>query len=177
MYKLVTALFFTIAFFVTNTYTSEDIRSLPYCPNKNGSGLVLVSTLDGNLSAVNSTGSLIWQINTGPGPLLVSNIHKLELTNNGEWIRIIPSLTGTLYKFDGSTIDPIPITAESLLKSSFRYSDDLVIAGGIEVRSYGVGFSSGKLAYECTSVKCSNNNNQDVEDMLLSKGQHTRFVL
>lgn len=41
--------------------------------------LVLVSTLDGNLSAVNSTGSLIWQINTGPGPLLLSNIHKLEV--------------------------------------------------------------------------------------------------
>ncbi|KAJ8923794.1 hypothetical protein NQ315_010376 [Exocentrus adspersus] len=145
----------------------NNIPSLPYCSDQNGSGLVLVSTLDGNLSAVNSTGSLVWQLNTGPGPLLISNIHKLELTNNGELIRIIPSLTGTIYKFDGSTIDPIPITAESLLKSSFRYSDDLVIAGGIEVRTYGVGFRNGKLIYECTSVKCSNRGSQEMDDMLL----------
>lgn len=54
---------------------------------------------------------------------------NLQLTNNGEWIRIIPSLTGTLYKFDGHTVDPISISAETLLRSSFRYSDDLVIAG------------------------------------------------
>ncbi|XP_018578917.1 eukaryotic translation initiation factor 2-alpha kinase [Anoplophora glabripennis] len=169
MFKAIIPIFFIQAAFllIKAEPTLEDIPSLPYCPDKNGSGLVLVSTLDGNLSAVNSTGSLIWQIQTGPGPLLTSNIHKLELTNNGEWIRIIPSLTGTLYKFDGSTIDPIPITAESLLKSSFRYSDDLVIAGGIEVRTYGVGFRSGKLIYECTSVKCSNTDSQNVDDMLL----------
>ncbi|ENN76786.1 hypothetical protein D910_12002 [Dendroctonus ponderosae] len=109
--------------------TNDRIQSLPYCPNKNGSGALLVSTLDGKLSSINSSGHLSWEIETGPGPLLVSNIHKLELTNNGEWIRIIPSLTGTLYKFDGNTIDPISISAETLLRSSFRYSDDLVIAG------------------------------------------------
>ncbi|KAJ8970001.1 hypothetical protein NQ314_001430 [Rhamnusium bicolor] len=168
MFKLVVVTFLLqSALLLINAEIINEIPSLPYCPDKNGSGLVLVSTLDGNVSALNSSGSLIWQINTGPGPLLISNIHRLELTNNGEWIRIIPSLTGTLYKFDGSTIDPIPITAESLLKSSFRYSDDLVIAGGIEVRTYGVGFRSGKLFYECSSVKCSNKDSQDVDDTLL----------
>lgn len=53
----------------------------------------------------------------------------LQLTNNGQWVRIIPSLNGMLYKFDGNTVDPISVTAESLLKSSFKYSEDLVIAG------------------------------------------------
>ncbi|KAJ8965481.1 hypothetical protein NQ317_017182 [Molorchus minor] len=148
----------------TYAYSIEDIPSLPYCPNKNGSGLVFISTLDGNLSAVNSTGSLIWQINTGPGPLLLSNIHKLELTNNGEWIRIIPSLTGTLYKFDGSTIDPIPITVESLLKSSFRYSDDLE---ELRLGPMALDFALVNYFYECTSIKCSNKENQDVDDILL----------
>jgi translation initiation factor 2-alpha kinase 3 len=42
---------------------------------------------------------------------------------------MIPSLSGGLYKFNGDDIEPIPITAENLLKSSFRYSDDLVISG------------------------------------------------
>lgn len=102
--------------------------------------------MDGFFTALTSTGNIAWQIETGPGSLLSSTIHKLEvyllcfdfynminthlqLTNNGQWIRIIPSLSGSLYKFDGNTIDPIPISADTLLASSFRYSDDLLIAG------------------------------------------------
>ncbi|XP_066152820.1 eukaryotic translation initiation factor 2-alpha kinase [Euwallacea fornicatus] len=158
---------FKIMCSVVNASNSNSIPSLPYCPSKNGSGALLVSTLDGKLSAINSTGHLSWEIETGPGPLLISNIHKLELTNNGEWIRIIPSLTGTLYKFDGSTIDPISISAESLLRSSFRYSDDLVIAGGIEVRTYGVGFNSGKVLYECTQSRCSNHQKEEMDDVVV----------
>ncbi|XP_050314345.1 eukaryotic translation initiation factor 2-alpha kinase [Anthonomus grandis grandis] len=146
---------------------SESVKSLPYCPTRNASGAVLVSTLDGKLSALNSTGHLLWEVETGPGPLLVSNIHQLELTNNGEWIRIIPSLTGTLYKFDGNTIDPISISAETLLRSSFKYSDDLVIAGGLEIRTYGVGFRSGKLIYECTQSKCANHEKEEMDDILV----------
>nr|XP_023011887.1 eukaryotic translation initiation factor 2-alpha kinase [Leptinotarsa decemlineata] len=168
------SLLILMTFFPSIISVSVEIPSLPHCPDTKESGVVIVSTLDGKLSALNSTGSLVWQLETGPGPLLLSNIHKLELTNNGEWVRIIPSLTGTLYKFDGSTIDPIPITAEELLKSSFRYSDDLVIAGGIDVRTYGVGFRSGTLYYECTSVKCSNKDDQNVDDVLLiERSTHT----
>ncbi|CAH1964479.1 unnamed protein product [Acanthoscelides obtectus] len=163
MFKIVLALLslvFGISF-------GNGIPSLPYCSEKTGSGLLLVSTLDGRMSALNITGDIVWQIQTGPGPLLHSNIHNLELTNNGEWIRIIPSLSGTLYKFDGTTVDPIFISTENLLKSSFRFSDDLVIAGGIEVRTYGLGLRTGSLYYECTSVSCSNTVEQDVDDVLL----------
>lgn len=41
--------------------------------------LVLVSTLDGKVSALDENGVISWQINTGPGPLLASNIHQLEV--------------------------------------------------------------------------------------------------
>lgn len=81
---------------------------------------------------------------------------RFQLTSNGEWIRIIPSLSGGLYKFDGSNIDAIPITAETLLKSSFRYSDDLVMAGGLEIRTYGVALNSGKCLYMCSAMNCKN---------------------
>lgn len=57
------------------------------------------------------------------------NNDMFQLNNNGQLIRIIPSLTGSLYKFDGQNIDSIPINADNLLKSSFLYSDDLVLAG------------------------------------------------
>ncbi|CAH1103142.1 unnamed protein product [Psylliodes chrysocephalus] len=154
--------------------SNSDIPSLPYCPETE-LGLLIVSTLNGKISALNSSGSLVWEVNTGPGPLLLSNIHNLELTNSGEWIRIIPSLAGTLYKFDGNTIDPIPITTEELLKASFRYSDDLVIAGGIEVRTYGVGFRTGQFKYECNSIKCSNTEEgNDGDDVLvIERSTHT----
>jgi translation initiation factor 2-alpha kinase 3 len=118
---------------------------------------------------VTSEGTLKWQIDTDPGPLLVSNIHNLELTNSGNWIRIIPSLSGSLYRFDGVTIDPISISAESLLRSSFKYSDDLVIAGGLEVRTYGVRFRTGEVVYTCSSLNCVNNTNSgsEIDDILL----------
>lgn len=37
--------------------------------------------------------------------------------------------TGSLYKFDGEGVEPIPINADNLLISSFKLSDDLVISG------------------------------------------------
>lgn len=90
-------------------------------------------------------GSLEWSIETGPGSLLSSSIHRLELTNNGNMVRLIPSLSGGLYKFDGESLEVIPITADELLKSSFKFSDDLVISGGKETRSYGVSSRTGQV--------------------------------
>ncbi|KAL1122849.1 hypothetical protein AAG570_003175, partial [Ranatra chinensis] len=120
--------------------------------------LVLVSTLDGRLSAldIEDGGSEAWSLSTGPGPMLSSSIHRLELTNNGQWVRMIPSLSGGLYKFNGEDIEPIPVTAENLLKSSFRYSDDLVISGGKESRTYGIDADTGRVLYECSMNKCDN---------------------
>nr|CAH7751850.1 unnamed protein product [Callosobruchus chinensis] len=69
----------------------NDIPSLPYCSEKSGSGLLLVSTLDGRLSALNSTGNIVWEVETGPGPLLHSNIHNLEVS-------VITILYTILYK-------------------------------------------------------------------------------
>nr|CAD7426268.1 unnamed protein product [Timema monikensis] len=62
--------------------------------------------------------------------MLSSSIHRLELTNNGQWVRMIPSLSGGLYRFNGDSIEPVPVTADNLLQSSgFLFSDDLVISG------------------------------------------------
>lgn len=53
---------------------------------------MLVSTLDGKLSAINSSGHLSWEIETGPGPLLISNIHQLE-------VNLIPMKRALWFKF------------------------------------------------------------------------------
>ncbi|GLV37655.1 pancreatic eIF-2alpha kinase [Carabus blaptoides fortunei] len=147
------------------------VAQLPNCAEINQhSGWILVSTLDGKLSVLDhkNNGKVIWSLDTGPGPMLSSNIDRLELTNNGQWMRIIPSLTGSLYKFNGDTIDEIPITADSLLTASFRYLDGLVIAGGKEIRTYGVALNSGKLIYECSLDGCKNQSNYaNYEDLIL----------
>ncbi|XP_036675161.3 eukaryotic translation initiation factor 2-alpha kinase isoform X1 [Drosophila suzukii] len=123
-----------------------------------GRRLLYISTLDGRLSALDiaKSGKLRWSVPTGPGPLISSSIHRLELTNNGQFVRMIPSLSGGIYKFDGDSIDPIPITAEHLLSSSAKFSDDLVISGGKETRSYGVSVRTGQLLYECSLSGCVN---------------------
>lgn len=50
-----------------------------------------------------------------------------------------------------------------------KYSDDLVIAGGLDVRTYGVSFRTGKLFYTCSSLNCINTTNTDsnLDDILV----------
>lgn len=147
---------------ISTNNEAEQIKQLPFCETVNSvqeiRRLVFVSTLDGKLSALNidDGGSEKWSVATGPGPMLSSSIHRLELTNNGQWVRMIPSLSGALYKFNGEHIEAVPITADNLLKSSFRYSDELIISGGKESRTYGVDINTGRVLYECTMNRCDN---------------------
>lgn len=48
------------------------------------------------------------------------------MAHNFKSIRLIPSLNGNLYKFDGEDIEQLPITADDLLRSSFQFPDELV---------------------------------------------------
>lgn len=62
-------------------------------------------------------------------------LNVFQLTAGGKWVRLVPSLRGTLYSLSGETIEPLPFDAEQLLSSSFKYSDDLVIAGELTILS------------------------------------------
>lgn len=132
---------------------------------------IFVTTLDGKLTNIDLIkGSLQWSIPTEPGELLSSSIHRLELTSNGKYVRMIPSLSGGIYKFDGESIEPIPVSAEDLLKSSFKFSDDTVISGGTEVRTYGVNTRTGRLLYEYSMAggRQQNLSEQQIDDESVS---------
>ncbi|KAG4065140.1 hypothetical protein HA402_007537 [Bradysia odoriphaga] len=140
-------------------------EQLPYCgsdtdnPRDTSRRLLFVSTLDGRLSALDmGNGTLEWSIPTKPGPMLSSSIHNYEMGQNFQSVRMIPSLNGNLYKFDGEDIEQLPITAEDLLQSSFQFPDELVsnlvISGGKETRSYGVSTRNGRVMYECSVEGC-----------------------
>ena len=68
-----------------------------------------------------------------------------QVTRNGEPTRLIPSLDGGLYEFNGEDLNAIPMTAESLLSSSVRLTDNCVMVGGKEVGSYGVDIRTGQV--------------------------------
>ena len=52
-----------------------------------------------------------------------------QLTKNGHLVRMIPSLSGGLYKFNGDFVEVIPVTADDLLHSSVRFGENLVMTG------------------------------------------------
>lgn len=76
---------------------------------------------------------------------------------------MIPSLSGGIYKFDGESIEAIPVTADDLLKSSFKFSEDMVISGGRERRTYGVNSRTGNVKYEVSIDGRKNKNHSDVD--------------
>lgn len=119
--------------------TSGTLPKLPLCPPVRSeasdevvhANLLLVSTLDGQISALDmdKSGEHLWSLATGPGPMLSSTISQVELTNNAQFVKLIPSLAGGIYKFDGQSVEPVPMTAEALLKASFKFADNTVMTG------------------------------------------------
>ena len=83
---------------------------LSLCPPKKAlrtpqpkTNLLVVSTLDGQLTALDlaNRGEMVWSSATQPGPLLSSTISAMELDDRGQFMKLIPSLNGKLYKYNG----------------------------------------------------------------------------
>ncbi|CAG9804236.1 unnamed protein product [Chironomus riparius] len=163
-------------------YSNENdgkVEGLSYCDEhlirnrESSKRLLLISTLDGGVTALDLTknGEVVWNFITEPGDLLSSSIHRLEMSSQGKYVRLIPSLSGGIYKFDGDSIEAVPVRAEDLLRSSFKFSDDMVISGGKEVRTYGVNCRNGQIIYE-QSMGVSKNFSETVDEKDSSKTTH-----
>ena len=61
---------------------------------------MLVSILDGKIRALDPSegGSVLWEMSTGDGDMLSSTLSQMELTKNAQYVRLIPSLAGGLYR-------------------------------------------------------------------------------
>ncbi|XP_064465705.1 eukaryotic translation initiation factor 2-alpha kinase 3-like isoform X2 [Ornithodoros turicata] len=148
-------------------------KELPDCskvsaePKRSPRELFIVSTLDGKISALDplENGNLVWSHETGPGGLMSSSLSKLEMRSRGQWMRLVPSLDGSLYKFTGDTVEPVQMTADFLLKSSFKLGDDLVITGGKESHTYGIDLHTGQIHYVCTMSGCNQTEGDDPDAM------------
>ena len=49
------------------------------------------------------------------------NFSKMDLDSRGQFIKLIPSLNGRLYKFNGEVVEPIPMNVDSLLGEYHTY--------------------------------------------------------
>ncbi|XP_030020669.1 eukaryotic translation initiation factor 2-alpha kinase isoform X2 [Manduca sexta] len=158
---LLKSAFLTLTCNISYLRADDVVQKLPFCNPSNAkdapayNDLVIISTLDGRVTAFSTqNGNKAWDLETQP--LLSSNLHHVELTAGGKWVRLVPSLRGSLYSLSGDTIEPLPFDAEQLLSSSFKYSDDLVIAGARETLWVGVDANTGGVVYECGSSGCNN---------------------
>ena len=138
--------------------TTEDIL-LSLCPPKpikpvknRKNNLLIVSTLDGQITALdlNNDGEMIWSSPTTPGPMLSSTLSDLELDDRGRMVKLIPSLSGNIYKLQDEVVEPLAMDASSLLSSSLKMQENLVLTGGKETRTFGIDLQTGEILYECS---------------------------
>ncbi|XP_030046899.1 eukaryotic translation initiation factor 2-alpha kinase 3 isoform X2 [Microcaecilia unicolor] len=139
--------------------------------------LVIISTLDGRIAALDpeNLGRKQWDLDVGSGSLVSSSLSKPEVFGNK---MIIPSLDGDLFQWDRDreSMEAVPFTVESLLESSHKFGDDVVLVGGKSLTTYGLSAHSGKVKYICSAMGCRRWNEEDTEQedvLLLHRTQKT----
>ncbi|KAM3940408.1 eukaryotic translation initiation factor 2-alpha kinase 3 isoform 2-T2 [Leptodactylus fuscus] len=139
--------------------------------------LVIISTLDGRIAALDAEnhGRKQWDLDVGSGSLVSSSLSKPEVFGNK---MIIPSLDGDLFQWDRDreSMEAVPFTVESLLESSYKFGDDVVLVGGKSLTTYGLSASSGKVKYICSAMGCRRWSEEDGEQddiLLLHRKQKT----
>uniref|UniRef100_A0A8C7ID50 Eukaryotic translation initiation factor 2-alpha kinase 3 n=1 Tax=Oncorhynchus kisutch TaxID=8019 RepID=A0A8C7ID50_ONCKI len=161
-----------IFFFQMSTFFTNENPAVEY-----QNSLVIISTLDGRISALDpyNQGRKQWDLDVGSGCLVSSSLSKPEVFGNKMFI---PSLDGELFQWnrDRESMEAVPFSVESLLESSFRIGEDTVLVGGKSLTSYGLGAYSGKLRYICSAVGCSRWGEEETEPedvLLLQRTQKT----
>ncbi|XP_043554604.1 eukaryotic translation initiation factor 2-alpha kinase 3 isoform X2 [Chiloscyllium plagiosum] len=140
--------------------------------------LVIVSMMDGRIAALDpeNHGVKRWELDVGAGSLVSASLSKPEVFGNKV---IIPSLDGDLFQWDRDreSMETVPFTVESLLESSYRFSDDVVLVGGKSHTSYGLDPYTGKMRYICSAAGCrrweEETTEQDSGILLLQRTQKT----
>ncbi|XP_036867963.2 eukaryotic translation initiation factor 2-alpha kinase 3 isoform X2 [Manis javanica] len=142
-----------------------------------GRSLVIISTLDGRIAALDpeNHGKKQWDLDVGSGSLVSSSLSKPEVFGNK---MIIPSLDGDLFQWDRDreSMETVPFTVESLLESSYKFGDDVVLVGGKSLTTYGLSAYSGKVKYICSALGCRQWDNDEMEQediLLLQRTQKT----
>ncbi|XP_053207167.1 eukaryotic translation initiation factor 2-alpha kinase 3-like [Panonychus citri] len=166
MVKFIFFLLFTLITLIGFTFSSDGIADCSSVKQAslrklmNQADCYIVSTLDGKVTALdlNDNGKILWSYSTDDDGLLQSTIGDFQFISDAIYFKLVPALDGSLYKLNQqyNIIEPVPLNADILLKSSFKLGDDLLINGGKEVRTFAFDLFSGDLIYSCGLADCTN---------------------
>ncbi|XP_060576600.1 eukaryotic translation initiation factor 2-alpha kinase 3-like [Ruditapes philippinarum] len=158
-----------------DSFDSKKSDQIPVSDINSDRRLILVSTLDGKLSALDDKdeGKLLWSVAADSRPLLSSSISKMEIMHDGVPTRYIPSLDGGLYRYDGDSIEAVPLSADTLLSSTFKLADNTMMIGGKDIVTYGLDPHTGQVRYACGVKGCRTFGEEVVneEDLLIVNRQ------
>ncbi|CAK8681570.1 unnamed protein product [Clavelina lepadiformis] len=138
--------------------------------------LIIAGTVDGKVSALNAEdGSLLWTADLGNGPLVSSSVTRLLYKDGGKVIRLIPSLHGGLFKFDGESLESVSFDADQLVSSSFKLASEEALVGGKTTRMDGLDLWTGKTLYSCSTTGCTEQHSvyESNDVLIVKRQQHT----
>merc|ERR1712013_16078 len=138
--------------------------------------LLFVSTVDGRLTCLNAkTGDFLWEFDLQQ-PLLSSSISSIRLGADLSKPNFIPSLDGTLYKWNGRYLESLTLSTEYLIGTKKKLPDGKYVVGGSNVAVYGIDVQTGEVIYDSSGQGCRNSNTGrkiDQNDvLLLRKSEH-----
>ena len=77
---------------------------------------------------------------------IFSFLYSCKIVGTDGSYKVIPSLDGGLYRWDGHNVEPVPINADTLMSSSFKLSSDAMMVGGKETSTYGINAGTGQVS-------------------------------
>ncbi|RDD36693.1 Eukaryotic translation initiation factor 2-alpha kinase 3 [Trichoplax sp. H2] len=145
---------------------SKSVSTLK-CSAGSCNSLIIVSTLDGKLTALDAKGNgqKHWILHSLLGPLVSSSTTTVKREVDAP--KLIPSLDGHIYYQERGHVKLMPFTAEDMLSRSYKVSDKSVLSGSKHVHLYGINYVTGKIQYICTGEGCKSSGTEAVADEIL----------
>ncbi|KAF8784784.1 Eukaryotic translation initiation factor 2-alpha like protein [Argiope bruennichi] len=134
-----------------NVFHSDDVNEKE-CGK---SGSILIATMDGNLTSLDfDTGQKCWSIVLDPKEFVSSTLSTLEVWENGTQVWLVPSLDGSMFKYDKVKLEPLPFNIESLLSHAVIIDPTSSVTGGKFKIVYGLHRRTGEMFYKCSMEGC-----------------------
>ncbi|XP_028391246.1 eukaryotic translation initiation factor 2-alpha kinase 3-like isoform X2 [Dendronephthya gigantea] len=110
-----------------------------------------------------------WKISLSDEPLLSSSLSSVQMQKEFTSYRLIPSLNGGLYQFTWDSIEAMPWNADTLLRSSFKFTDGTGMVGSKNVQHTGIDPKTGQMLYSCSDDGCDGSGVDSLRDILVLK--------
>ncbi|KFM75466.1 Eukaryotic translation initiation factor 2-alpha kinase, partial [Stegodyphus mimosarum] len=124
--------------------------------------------MDGVLTALDlASGEKCWSTLLDTGTFMSSSLSNLEVFEDGNRIWLVPSLDGSLFKYDGAVLQPLPVNVDSLLMHTETLDHNTTVTGGKYKQMYGINRQTGEIHYKCSVNGCESFKKWSADDVLV----------